>query len=214
MENGCKPIPAQTFKRLPDYYALLAKLDEQGFQNVSSATIARVMNSSDIVVRKDLAAVSESGGKPRTGFSVRELMKCIGECLGYYNVNDAVLVGAGQLGRALLSYDGFKEYGVRILAAFDVDGDIVGLEKGGKPVMDAAALPKFCRRLNVRIGIITVPAKEAQAVCDLLVSSGILAVWNFAPTRLAVPDGIFVHNENMALSLSLLSQHLARNDRR
>ncbi|MEA4847472.1 MAG: redox-sensing transcriptional repressor Rex [Clostridiaceae bacterium] len=208
--NNFKSIPIRTLKRLPDYYSYLVKLKERGVENVSSTIIADRFKLNDIVVRKDLAAVSENGGKPRTGFKVLELMKCIGECLGYYNTNEAVLVGAGQLGRALLSYGGFKEYGVRILAAFDVDEKIIGLEKGGKPVMDVSALPAFCRRMNIRIGIIAVPENEAQAVCDLLVSNGILAVWNFAPVHLTVPEGVLVQNENMALSLSLLSQHLSK----
>lgn len=212
MNNNLKTIPVQTFKRLPDYYNYLCKLNEQNIENVSSTMIAGVLNLNDIVVRKDLAAVSENGGKPRTGFGVKELLKYIGECLGYYNINDAVLVGAGQLGRALLSYEGFKEYGVKILAAFDIDENIIGLEKGGKSVMNVSELPKFCRRLNVRIGIIAVPKTEAQAICDMLVSNCVLAVWNFAPTHLTVPEGIYVHNENMALSLSLLSKHLAKID--
>lgn len=201
-------VSAQTFRRLPGYYNILRKLDGQGVENVSSTTIARIVNLNDVVVRKDLAAVSQNGGKPRTGFAVRELTKRIGEHLGYYIVNEAVLVGAGQLGRALLSYEGFSEYGVKILAAFDVDENIIGLEKGGKPILPVSDLQKFCRHMNIRIGVITVPAKEAQTVCDAFVASGILAVWNFAPTHLYAPNGVFVLNENMALSLSLISQHL------
>ena len=213
MENLNKAVPSQTFRRLPDYHSLLVKMDEQGAENVSSTVIAGILKLNDVVVRKDLAAVSESGGKPRTGYAVRELMKQIGACLGYYNTNDAVLVGAGQLGRALLSYDGFSEYGVRIVAAFDSNSGIAGLEKNGKPIMNISELPDYCRQRKIRIGIITAPAKAAQTICDLLVSGGIMAVWNFAPTHLVVPEGVFVHNENMARSLSLLSQHLAQKDR-
>jgi len=213
MENLVKTVPFQTFRRLPDYHSLLVKMYEQGVENISSTTIAGILKLNDVVVRKDLAAVSESGGKPRTGYAVQELMKQIGCCLGYYNINDAILVGAGKLGRALLSYDEFSEYGVRILAAFDTDDGIAGIEKNGKSIMHISELPDFCRRRSIRIGIITVPAKAAQDICDLLVSSGIMAIWNFAPTHLIVPEGVFVHSENMARSLSLLSQHLAKKER-
>ncbi|MDR1439360.1 MAG: redox-sensing transcriptional repressor Rex [Clostridiales bacterium] len=214
MGNPAKPIPAQAFRRLPAYYNVLSKLRDQGIENVSSTVIAGKLALNDVVVRKDLAAVSENGGKPRMGYVVRDLMGRIGGCLGYYGAREAVLVGAGQLGRALLSYSGFDNYGVKILAAFDVDEGAVGLGKNGKPVMGMQELPGFCRRMNIRIGVITVPESAAQAVCDTLVSSGVLAVWNFAPTHLNVPERIFVHNENMAISLSLLSQHLAESDGR
>lgn len=212
MERPFKPIPIQTFKRLPDYYSLLARMHDQGETNVSSTTIAGILKLNDVVVRKDLATVGENGGRPRTGYVVSVLMKQIGDSLGYYNTNDAVLIGAGQLGRALLSYDGFSEYGLKILAAFDIDESVVGLEKNGKPVMHISELAHFCKRIGVRIGIITTPKDQAQSICDLLVSSGVRAIWNFAHTHLTVPEDVFVHNENMALSLSLLSQHLAQKD--
>lgn len=210
--NIGKTIPAQTFKRLPGYYFLLAKFNEQGIVHVSSKKIADVLHLNDIVVRKDLAAVSESGGRPRMGFSVRDLMACIGKYLGYNRMDEAVIVGAGQLGRALMSYEGFQEYGVKILAAFDNDENIMGLEKGGKPVLSTSDLHKFCELQRVRIGIITVPVKEAQNACDLLITNHISAIWNFAPTHLTVPENVFVLNENMALSLSFISQHLAKED--
>lgn len=209
MENAGKSLPVQTFKRLPDYYNMLVKLDMNGVENVSSTMIAEALGLNDIVVRKDLAAVSAGGGRPRVGFSVVGLKQCMGECLGYYNVDRAVLAGAGQLGRALLSYAGFEEYGVRILAGFDADESVVGLEKGGKPIMHISELQGFCRRFGVRIGIIAVPAAAAQSVCDMLAAGGVLAVWNFAPIPLKAAKDVYVYNENMARPLSLLSRHLA-----
>ena len=210
--NTGKSIPTQTFKRLPGYYLLLTKLEEQGVVHVSSKKIAGLLHLNDIVVRKDLAAVSESGGRPRMGFPVLDLMTCIGKYLGYNRMDEAVIIGAGQLGRALMSYDGFQEYGVKILAAFDKDENILGLEKGGKPVFSTTDLHKFCELQRVRIGIITVPAKEAQTACDLLISNHITAIWNFAPAHLIVPENVYVLNENMASSLSLISQYLEKED--
>ena len=138
-----------------------------------------------------------------------ELIDCIGRSLGSDNNNDAVLVGVGHLGRALLSYRGFEEYGVNILAGFDRDQSLHGLSVNHKPVFHIDEMEDFCRRTKAHIGIITVPAEYAQGVCDRMVSYGILAVWNFAPVHLTVPPDILVENENMAVSLSLLSQNLA-----
>ena len=207
-----KSIPMQTFKRLPLYYNLLLTLQKEGTENVSAPAIAKRLGLHEVQVKKDLALVSVVGGKPRTGFQVRELVESIGRSLGYYNTVDAVLVGAGQLGCALLSYEGFDRYGVKIIAAFDASKTVVGTVRGDKPVMEIASLRLFCHRLNIRMGIIAVPAEHAQDVCNRLVSSGVLAIWNFAPVHLDVPSDVFVHNENMAVSLSLLSQHLIQKD--
>ena len=117
-----------------------------------------------------------------------------------------VIVGAGSLGKALLNYSGFKAYGLNIIAAFDLCEEPTEFQ--GKTVFPIAQLGSFCRKVNVHIGIITVPASSAQEICDLLVESGIRAIWNFAPVHLVVPDGILVQNENMASSLALLSNHL------
>ena len=118
------------------------------------------------------------------------------------------MVGCGNLGRALMSYRGFREYGLRIVAGFDVSDDIVGEEVGGKPILPLSSLPQYCRENGVRIGVITTPAQAAQKACDLLMEGGIKAVWNFAPAHITVGEGVLVQNENMACSLALLSKHL------
>lgn len=201
-------FPKQTLTRLPYYYNYLKALKNDGIQNISAPFIAKDLNLNEVQVRKDLAAVSESGGRPKTGFDVEELIMCMEHCLGYNNVNDAVLIGSGKLGTALLSYTGFENYGVRIVAAFDSDNSITGTEINGKHIYPMERLSELCRRLNVHIGIITVPAKNAQDVCNMLVENGVLAVLNFAPVHLVAPDNILVQNENMAVSLALLSKHL------
>ncbi|WP_425807180.1 redox-sensing transcriptional repressor Rex [Desulfitobacterium sp. Sab5] len=207
-EQGFYSFSKQTLKRLPYYYNYLKALQNDGVQNISAPVIAKSLNLNEVQVRKDLATVSESGGKPKTGFKIEELIKCIEHCLGYDNINDAILIGSGKLGMALLSYTEFENYGIRIVAAFDSDNHIIGTEIDGKPVFSMEKLPDLCRRLNVHIGIITVPSQNAQSVCDMLVKNGILAIWNFAPVHLVVPDHILVQNENMAVSLALLSKHL------
>lgn len=198
-------VSVNTLQRLPTYLNYLKSLDDDG--NISSTEIARALGLNDVQVRKDLSSVS-SGGKPKVGYNIRGLILDLKEFLGYNAVNDAVMVGCGNLGRALMSYRGFREYGLRIVAGFDVSDDIVGEEVSGKPVLPLSGLPQYCRENGIRIGVITTPAQAAQKACDLLMEGGIKAVWNFAPAHITVGEGVLVQNENMACSLALLSKHL------
>lgn len=213
MDNKYKQytsISRQALQRLPYYLYYLKSLYNKGMNNVSSPMIAKELRLNNVQVRKDLAAVSRIGGKPRTGFDVEDLIQCIESYLGYNNINEAVLVGAGQLGRALLSYSGFENYGLRIVAAFDNNEKIINTKVCGKCVLPMEMLSGLCHRLSIHIGIITVPANAAQSACDKLIENGVLAIWNFAPVHLSVNDGIIVHNENVATSLAILSNHLAK----
>lgn len=198
-------VSVNTLQRLPTYLNYLKSLDDDG--NISSTEIARALGLNDVQVRKDLSSVS-SGGRPKVGYNIRGLILDLKEFLGYNAVNDAVMVGCGNLGRALMSYRGFREYGLRIVAGFDVSDDIVGEEVSGKPVLPLSGLPQYCRENGIRIGVITTPAQAAQKACDLLMDGGIKAVWNFAPAHITVGEGVLVQNENMACSLALLSKHL------
>jgi len=202
-------VSRQTLQRLPDYLNCIKSLQEKGILTVSAKTVAEILGLGEIQVRKDLASVS-TGGKPKIGYVTTELIKDLEIYLGYHDSHDAVLVGAGKLGRALLSYEGFKEYGLNIVAAFDTKGEEIGSDSTHSKIMSIDCLADLCRRLKIRIGIITVPSAYAQEVCDMLVQNGVLAIWNFAPTHLHVPGNILVKNENMAASLAVLSQHLSK----
>ena len=202
-----KKVSKSVLKRLPVYLAYLKNLPEDGPTHISATSLAGALGMGEVQVRKDLALVS-SGGRPKIGYNRAALIADIEQFLGYGNTNDAVLIGAGKLGRALLGYSGFAEYGLNIVAAFDENDAIIGTSKSGKPIMHLSRLGEVCRRDQIKIGIITVPAEYAQDVCDLLIENGILAIWNFAPKHLNVPDGILVQNENMAASLALLCKHL------
>ena len=197
-----KEISKAVLKRLPGYLAYLKGLD---VQFISATAIANALNMGEVQVRKDLAAVSD-GGRPKVGYERLGLMQDIRSFLGYDNTTDAILIGAGKLGQALLGYSGFDAYGLNILAAFDVAPQAESAE--GKPILPMSALKEFCRDNNVLMGIITVPTFAAQQVCDQLIESGIKAIWNFAPVHLEVPPNILVQNENMATSLAVLSMHL------
>lgn len=205
MSDRC--VSKQTLQRLPAYLSYLRGPMKEPRKYVSATMIAEALGLNDVVVRKDLAAVS-SIGRPKVGYARIELIRVLEEFLGYDNSQDAVLVGAGKLGQALLSYSGFPQYGLNILAGFDCDPAVTGIEVAGKRILPMDKLPGLCRRVGVHIGIITVPGEHAQTVCDQLIDSGILAVWNFANAHLCVPEGILVQNENMAVSLALLSNHL------
>ncbi len=197
-------LSRQALKRLPVYMSYLKTLDSNEIEYISSASVAQALDMNDVQVRKDLAAVCKTSGIPKKGFVVRDLIDGISDFLDYGKGNDAILVGAGNLGMALLSYRGFDNYGINIVAAFDNRPELID----NKKVFDISCLHEMCRKLNVKIGIITVPVDAAQQVCDVLVESGILAIWNFAPTHIKAPEEILVQNENMASSLALLSNHL------
>lgn len=197
-------LSRQALKRLPVYMSYLKSLDHSEVEYISSATVAEALDMNDVQVRKDLAAVCRSAGIPKRGFVVHDLIGGISDFLGYGSGNDAILIGAGNLGMALMSYRGFDNYGINIVAAFDSRPEVID----NKKIFDVSCVGEMCKKLNVKIGIITVPDKAAQKVCDLLVESGILAIWNFAPTHIKAPEEILVQNENMASSLALLSNHL------
>ncbi|MGI6175435.1 MAG: redox-sensing transcriptional repressor Rex [Christensenellales bacterium] len=201
-------ISNQTLKRLPEYHRFLQKTLKEGKEHVSSPVIAQALGFSDIQVRKDLAAVSDSPGRPRIGFNVQALIFSIAKYLGYDTVDEAVLVGVGRLGSALLCYRGFLEIGMKITAGFDCDPDKTGLVIDGKRVYPMDAFDRLVKRLGVRIGIIAVPVQQAQEVCRKMANSGIEAIWNFAPVHLEVPKNIILKNENLASSFASLSIQL------
>jgi redox-sensing transcriptional repressor len=206
-DKSANAVSRATIQRLPTYLNCLKVKRKANVKNVSARAIADELNYNEVQVRKDLASVSNFGGRPKTGYETEVLIKDIEDFLGYNNTKNAVLVGVGQLGSALLSYKGFEEYGLNIVAGFDVNCK-VSTKVSGVNVYHLDDLNTVCSSLGVKIGIITVPKGNAQSVCDRLVDSGILAIWNFAPVNLKVPDSILVHNENMAVSLAFLSKHL------
>ena len=201
-----KKISKSVLKRLPGYLAYLKSMPENSPAHISATALAGALGMGEVQVRKDLAMVSD-GGRPKIGYLREALIEDIEQFLGYDNTTDAVLIGAGKLGQALMAYNGFDEYGLNIMAAFDRNPKIEKTDEG-KPVYPMTKLEQYCRSHKILMGIITVPSDGAQEVADLLIAGGIKAIWNFAPTHLDVPDNILVQNENMATSLAVLSVHL------
>jgi redox-sensing transcriptional repressor len=202
-----RTVSEPTLKRLPLYHRFLKEWQAADRQTVSCTDIGLDLDLDPTQVRKDLEAVGIVG-RPRIGYVPTNVIEELERFLGWKNVNDAFLVGAGSMGSALLGYHKFEQCGLKIVAAFDLDPSKIGTRIHGKHVLLMSKLPDLARRMHILIGIVTVPAAEAQAVADLMVAGGIRAIWNFAPMRLRVPGQVIVHNEDLYCSLASLSQKL------
>ena len=194
-------VSKKLLKRLPIYLNYLKRLPDT-VENVSATVMAKDLGLGDVQVRKDLAKVSDTGRR-RTGRLRTQLIQDIEEYLDFVTETGAILVGAGKLGLALLEYDGFEESGINLMAGFDIC-PIVDTTSNGKPIYPLNRLESFCRYFNVTIGIITVPAQNAQEVCDCMVACGMKAIWNFAPVHLSVPEDVVIQSEDLAASITSL----------
>ncbi|MBQ7879631.1 MAG: redox-sensing transcriptional repressor Rex [Clostridia bacterium] len=207
-----KAISKATVARMPLYLHFLQEETAKGAKYISSTVIAQNISVSSVLVRKDLALVSSEAGRPRLGFAVNRLIVDIEKFLGYDNLSDVVVVGAGGLGRAFLGYEGFKNNGLNVVAAFDVDKELIGTSVSGKQILSLDDLDAFVKARNIRIAVITVPKHAAQEVLNRLIDAGIEAVWNFAPAPLRAPKNIVLKTEDLAASLAMLAGKLYRAD--
>ena len=139
------------------------------------------------------------------GFAINRLIVDIEKFLGYDNLSEAIIVGAGGLGRAMLGYEGFKSNGLNIVAAFDINQAVIGRMVAGKSIMPLEEMKGFVKEHNIRIGIITVPKAAAQEVLNQMVEAGIKAIWNFAPAPLRAPKDVVLKTEELAASLAMLA---------
>lgn len=199
-------ITKATLGRLPKYLQFLKDLPEEN-EYISATAIANALGLGEVQVRKDLNQTS-GAGKSKVGYHKKELIKTLEAHLGVNEQTKAVLVGAGKLGRALIDYEGFGEYGVKIVAAFDNSDAAMSLEKKIN-ILPMSKFEDFCREQGINLGIITVGEGSAQNVCDIMAKSGITKIWNFAPCKLSVEDNIILKNENLALSLAHLNNQLS-----
>jgi len=201
-------VPLPTIRRLPMYFSLLQKAAQESQTSVSSSQLAAALGLESIQVRKDLEAIGVTG-QPRVGFPVGELIHAIESFLGWDNVTDAFIIGAGHLGTALAGYQGFQKHGLNVVALFDNDPRKVGQTIHGKEVLHIDKLGNLANRLHVHIAILTVPAEVAASTARLAIEAGVQAIWNFTPTKLAVPEGIILERVDLAASLAVLSSKLA-----
>ena len=190
-------------ERVPLYLKYLYSIKEKE-KRVSSTAISQALKLGEVQVRKDLNAISGSG-KPKIGYEVQSLICNLEDFLGRTKRVKVVLVGAGKLGMALYGYGGFEEYGVEICAAFDMAVDVPQVFRDEKLIYPISEFGDYVRENSIMIGIIAVPEKSAQSTADMMVKSGIKAIWNFAPGKISVAQDVTLRSENMAASLALLA---------
>ena len=206
-------IPPATVARLPAYRRALMDAADGGVRTIASADIADAVGVHPDQVRKDLSHLATRGVRGR-GYDVRALIRETSTILGLDEERTVVLVGAGNLGRALAAYGGFTPQGFRLVAVLDVDDAVLGTDVGGLTVEHLDRLPRIARVQQVDMGVVTVPGPAAQGVVDAMVAAGIRAVLNFAPVHVRVPDGVAVRRVDLSTELQMLSFHRSHVDDR
>jgi redox-sensing transcriptional repressor len=202
-------IPEATVARLPVYLRALYSLAERGVSTVASDELARAAGVNSAKLRKDLSHLGSYGIRG-VGYDVEYLVYQVSRALGLTQSWPVVIVGAGNLGRALANYGGFVTRGFRIEAILDSDPSLVGRKLGGMIVRNASELESVVTDHGVAIGVIAVPAGAAQAVCDRLVAAGVTSILNFAPLVLNVPEGVDVRKVDLSIELQILAFHAQR----
>lgn len=204
-----RAIPDATVARLPLYLRALYELTERGTQTVSSDGLAQAAGVNSAQVRKDLSYLGSHGIRG-VGYAVEDLLDHISAVLGLNRDWRVMLVGVGNLGRALASYGGFRERGFRVAALVDADPDKIGQEVAGRRIEPLDDLDAVVAREEVAIAVVAVPADAAQPVADRLVAAGITAILNFAPAHLEVPPDITVRKVDLSTELQILAYHERR----
>ena len=206
-EQYTERVPEPTLRRLPWYLSVCRLLKSKGEQFVSSTRLSKETNIVASQIAKDLSCVNVIG-RTRVGYEIDNLLQVLEDFLGFTRMHKAFLFGTGRLGTALLNDSGLKQFGLEVVAAFDVNHRIVGHTVSGIPVYHISELEKQMRRHHAKIGVLTVPIDSAQEVADKMVVWGIKAIWNFTPLRIRVPANIVVQNTSLYAHLSLMFNRL------
>lgn len=200
-------IPEVVIARLPVYIQKLNQLVREGRENVSSQEMAEILGITSAQFRKDLSFLG-GFGKQGTGYNVINLLESLRTVLNLNQIWEVVLVGVGNLGQALLSYQGFPRKGFEIVMAFDSDPKIIGKTFAGITVSDVSEMQTHICPRGIPIAILTVPAASAQEMADQLIGCGVKAILNYAPVTLKVPDGIRLANIDPVLSLQTIAFYM------
>ncbi len=206
-------IPTKSLKRLAQYHYYLTRLERDQRDYVSNERLARDLNITEAEVREDMENLNPALGVSEI-HEVKLLLRIVADFLGYNNRNVAVIAGAGNLGRALAAYDGFRDYGLEIVALFDTDPGLTGKQISGHEVLDIGRMAELISRLKAQIGIITTPPEAAQAVADLMADAGITAIWNFTMAVLKVPEHIILQNSSLHNDFLSLTKKIERENER
>lgn len=200
-------LPEPTLRRLPWYLAYVNMLNARNVEFVSSTQIAKDLNVDASQIAKDLSCLNIKG-KTRIGYEVKMLEQVLQDFLGFKEVHNAILIGVGSLGGALIQDSGLSRYGLNIVAGFDVNPAIIGTKMCGIPIYNIADLEYKRKALKAEIAIIAVPVDQAQSVADLTVANGIKALWNFTPSRIKLSDNIVVQNTSIYSHLAVMYNRL------
>ena len=201
-------LPEPTLRRLPWYLAYVSGLRLEGVESVSSRTLARDLDVDAAQIAKDLSFINIKG-KTRIGYDVAQLEETLRKFLGFGARHNAVMVGAGSLGAALMRDSGLQNYGLNIVAGIDSNPALYGKEINGIAVMPPSELSTVVKMLDIQIGIIAVPVEQAQDVADTLVKAGVKALWNFTPRRIRVNEDVVVANTSIYSHLAVMYNRLA-----
>lgn len=200
-------IPEPSLRRLPWYLAYVKLVRNQGEKSISSTQIAQKIGIDASQVAKDLSYVNISG-KTRVGYDIDMLVHALEDYLGFVNSHPAFVFGAGSLGSALMHDNGLSQYGLKLVAAFDVRPEILGTFINNIPIQHVNNFLQIQENMQVKIGVLTVPVEMAQSVADLMIAGGIKAIWNFTPFRIRVPANIVVQNTSMYSHLTVMYNRL------
>ena len=205
-------VPEPTLRRLPWYLSNIKLMKEKGEQYVSSTQISKEINIDASQIAKDLSYVNISG-RTRVGYNIDALIEVLESFLGFTNMHKAILFGVGSLGAALLRDSGLHHFGLEIVAAFDVNPELVGKDLNGIPIFHSDDFEAKMKEYDVNIGVLTVPINIAQEITDKMVDGGIKAVWNFTPFRIRVPENIVVQNTSLYAHLAVMFNRLNFNEK-
>ncbi len=205
---GIPKVPIPTLERLATYLRYLIDLEASSVETISSTDVEKQTGINAAQFRKDLSYFGEFG-KPGVGYNVVELQTRIARILKIDQMQPIIVIGAGNLGSALIGYPGLSEHKFDIAAAFDNDPAKIGRPQGNLIIQDGSTLRQVNARINARIAIITVPASVAQSVAEMAISVGVRVILNFAPILLKVPERIVVRNVSFLQELAVLSYHLS-----
>ncbi len=205
-------VPEPTLRRLPWYLSNIKLMKEKGEQYVSSTQISKEINIDASQIAKDLSYVNISG-RTRVGYNIDALIEVLESFLGFTNMHKAFLFGVGSLGAALLRDSGLHHFGLEIVAAFDVNPELVGKDLNGIPIFHSDDFEAKMKEYDVNIGVLTVPINIAQEITNKMVDGGIKAVWNFTPFRIRVPENIVVQNTSLYAHLAVMFNRLNFNEK-
>lgn len=205
-------VPEPTLRRLPWYLSNIKLMKEKGEQCVSSTQISKEINIDASQIAKDLSYVNISG-RTRVGYNIDALIEVLESFLGFTNMHKAFLFGVGSLGAALLRDSGLHHFGLEIVAAFDVNPELVGKDLNGIPIFHSDDFEAKMKEYDVNIGVLTVPINIAQEITNKMVDGGIKAVWNFTPFRIRVPENIVVQNTSLYAHLAVMFNRLNFNEK-